>query len=232
MIRQQFPGVNALTATTGAAPAVCCSPTPGEKGALTPWPSLTGLTCASPGKIAVFRGHGLPSTCRQGNTPPSYADLIGRPGYSWMSATTDKTPTTDLAFIPTDAVAREHRLPASHLDVQALTAELRGRVRGEVRFDDGSRALSATDASNYRQVPIGVVLPRDAEDVVQTVAAARQFGAPILAHGGGTSIGGQCCNVAVCRTSGQTGTTPKTEHQTPDTGSRRPSAPLSERLPW
>jgi FAD/FMN-containing dehydrogenase/Fe-S oxidoreductase len=66
-----------------------------------------------------------------------------------------------------------------------------------VRFDEGSRALYATDGSNYRQVPIGVVLPRDLDDVVHTVAAAREFGAPVLSRGGGTSLAGQCCNVAV-----------------------------------
>ncbi len=70
-------------------------------------------------------------------------------------------------------------------------------MRGEVRFDDGSRALYATDASNYRQVPIGLVIPRDASDVEATVAACRAVGAPILARGGGTSLSGQCCNVAV-----------------------------------
>ncbi len=75
--------------------------------------------------------------------------------------------------------------------------ELRSRIRGEVRFDAGSRALYATDASNYRQVPIGVVLPKDINDVVETVAAARRYGAPVLARGGGTSLAGQCCNVAV-----------------------------------
>ncbi len=66
-----------------------------------------------------------------------------------------------------------------------------------MRFDDGSRALYATDGSNYRQAPIGVVLPRSKEDVVQTMALARQFGAPVLSRGGGTSLRGQCCNVAV-----------------------------------
>src|SRR5947209_808416 len=78
-----------------------------------------------------------------------------------------------------------------------LAEELRRSIKGEVRFDDGSRALYATDASNYRQVPIGVVMPRDADDVVATVALARKHGAPILARGGGTSLAGQCCNVAV-----------------------------------
>jgi FAD/FMN-containing dehydrogenase len=68
---------------------------------------------------------------------------------------------------------------------------------GEVRFDYGSRALYATDGSNYRQVPIGVVLPRNTDDVLAAVALCRQYGAPFLPRGGGTSLAGQCCNVAV-----------------------------------
>ena len=84
---------------------------------------------------------------------------------------------------------------------EALRAEIRGGVRDEVRdnvrFDRGTRALYATDGSNYRQVPIGVVLPRDADDVLATVALCREFGAPLLCRGGGTSLAGQCCNVAV-----------------------------------
>jgi FAD/FMN-containing dehydrogenase/Fe-S oxidoreductase len=79
----------------------------------------------------------------------------------------------------------------------ALEAKLRSKVIGEVRFDDASRALYATDSSNYRQVPIGLVIPRDTADVIATVAACREFGAPILSRGGGTSVAGQCCNVAV-----------------------------------
>jgi len=86
-------------------------------------------------------------------------------------------------------------LPA--VGAEALAAELRAQIRGEVRFDAGSRALYATDASNYRQVPIGVVIPKDVDDVVKVVAACRRYGAPILARGGGTSLAGQCCNVAV-----------------------------------
>ena len=82
-------------------------------------------------------------------------------------------------------------------DAAALERALRTRVKGEVRFDDGSRALYATDASNYRQIPIGVVIPRDEDDVTATVAACRAVGAPILARGGGTSLAGECCNVAV-----------------------------------
>ena len=82
-------------------------------------------------------------------------------------------------------------------DAARLEQRLRATVRGEVRFDEASRALYATDASNYRQVPIGLVVPRSIDDVVATVAACREFGAPVLSRGGGTSLAGQCCNVAV-----------------------------------
>ena len=83
------------------------------------------------------------------------------------------------------------------VDVNALEAELRKSVRGEVRFGDGDRALYSTDSSNYRQIPIGVVIPCDRTDAIATVAACRKFGAPITCRGGGTSLAGQCCNVAV-----------------------------------
>lgn len=88
-------------------------------------------------------------------------------------------------------------MSTTDIDADALARDLQAKVRGEVRFDEGSRALYTTDASNYRQVPIGVVLPRDKDDVVETVAICRKYGAPILARGGGTSLAGQCCNVAV-----------------------------------
>jgi FAD/FMN-containing dehydrogenase/Fe-S oxidoreductase len=78
-----------------------------------------------------------------------------------------------------------------------LARALKRDVRGEVRFDLGSRALYATDGSNYRQIPIGLVVPRDAEDVVAAVAVCRRYGAPVLPRGAGTSLAGQCCNVAV-----------------------------------
>ncbi len=80
---------------------------------------------------------------------------------------------------------------------EALRKQLRGGLTGDVRFDDGSRALYSTDGSNYRQVPIGVVLPHDTDDVLATLALCRDFNAPVLCRGGGTSLAGQCCNVAV-----------------------------------
>ena len=78
-----------------------------------------------------------------------------------------------------------------------LETDLRAALRGEVLFSDGDRALYATDSSNYRQVPIGVVVPRDVEDLIAAVAVCREHDAPILPRGGGTSLAGQCCNVAV-----------------------------------
>ena len=78
-----------------------------------------------------------------------------------------------------------------------LERELQRTVKGEVRFDRGSRALYAADASNYRQIPIGLVIPRDQDDVIAAVAACKKYGAPILPRGAGTSLAGQCCNVAV-----------------------------------
>ncbi|GIH19902.1 FAD-binding and (Fe-S)-binding domain-containing protein [Rugosimonospora africana] len=78
-----------------------------------------------------------------------------------------------------------------------LSEALREAVRGEVRFDPGSRAVYSTDASNYRQVPIGVVIPRDIDDVVAAVEVCRRYDAPVFSRGGGTSLGGQCTNVAV-----------------------------------
>ncbi len=86
---------------------------------------------------------------------------------------------------------------SAQVDAVGLAEALGRRIGGEVRFDRGSRALYATDGSNYRQVPIGVVLPRDADEVLAAVELCREFGAPLLCRGGGTSLAGQCCNVAV-----------------------------------
>lgn len=86
---------------------------------------------------------------------------------------------------------------AMNVNAQDLARRLQETIAGEVRFDHGTRALYATDASNYRQVPIGVVFPRCTEDVIASVALCREYGAPLVARGGGTSLAGQCCNVAV-----------------------------------
>jgi FAD/FMN-containing dehydrogenase/Fe-S oxidoreductase len=78
-----------------------------------------------------------------------------------------------------------------------LAAELARAIDGEVRFGRGDRALYATDASNYRHIPIGVVIPRHVEDVVAVVRLCAEASVPILPRGGGTSLAGQGCNEAV-----------------------------------
>ncbi len=78
-----------------------------------------------------------------------------------------------------------------------LADALRRRVDGEVRFDAGSRGAYATDGSNYRQVPIGVVVPRTVDAAATAVAVCAEHGVPVLSRGGGTSLAGQCTNAAV-----------------------------------
>src|SRR5690349_22647345 len=81
--------------------------------------------------------------------------------------------------------------------IEILKDELARVIDGEVRFDPGTRALYATDASNYRLVPIGVVIPRHEEDVTRAVALARENRIPILSRGGGTALAGQTANTAL-----------------------------------
>ena len=81
--------------------------------------------------------------------------------------------------------------------MSAVVEELRGQTGAEIRFDNGSRALYSTDGSVYRQIPIGVVIPKKEEDVIHTVAICRKYNLPVLPRGAGTSLAGQCCNVAV-----------------------------------
>jgi len=95
------------------------------------------------------------------------------------------------------ATQRPGSVNQADVDAAGLRRSFRRTVRGEVRFDTGTRAMYATDASNYRQVPIGLVIPRDAEDVERALAACRTFGAPVLSRGGGTSLAGEACNAAV-----------------------------------
>ncbi|GAA3972094.1 FAD-binding and (Fe-S)-binding domain-containing protein [Streptomyces marokkonensis] len=78
-----------------------------------------------------------------------------------------------------------------------LEAALRGAVRGEVGFDVTSRALTTMDASNYRRVPLGVVAPRDTDDVAAVLEVCRTHAVPVVARGGGTSIAGQATGTGV-----------------------------------
>ncbi|WP_374982644.1 FAD-binding and (Fe-S)-binding domain-containing protein [Streptomyces fradiae] len=78
-----------------------------------------------------------------------------------------------------------------------LVRALGAAVRGEVDAGPGARALVTMDASNYRRVPLAVVAPRDADDIAAALAVCREHGAPVVARGGGTSIGGQATGTGV-----------------------------------
>ncbi|HEY8369238.1 MAG TPA: FAD-linked oxidase C-terminal domain-containing protein [Thermodesulfobacteriota bacterium] len=82
-------------------------------------------------------------------------------------------------------------------DTRALEADLRREVRGEVRFDAYTRFLFSTDASMYAIEPLGVVFPRDGDDIQAAIAVARRHGVPVLPRGGGTSLAGQTVGRAV-----------------------------------
>jgi FAD/FMN-containing dehydrogenase/Fe-S oxidoreductase len=101
---------------------------------------------------------------------------------------------TSTFAILSNPVSLEHERFSAHRELESL---LKKSVRGEVRFDLGSRALYSSDSSNYRQLPIGVIFPRDAADVEAALAACRSVGAAVLPRGAGTSLAGQCVNVAV-----------------------------------
>ncbi|NKE36400.1 FAD-binding protein [Natronococcus sp. JC468] len=83
------------------------------------------------------------------------------------------------------------------IDRPRLVSDLRRRIDGEVRFDEYSRELYATDASAYEMTPIGVVLPRSTTDVASVVAYCADREIPVLPRGGGTSLAGQAVNEAV-----------------------------------
>src|SRR5215831_15448597 len=87
--------------------------------------------------------------------------------------------------------------PDGKAALRELERDLAETVDGEVRFDAGSRGAYSTDGSNFRQVPIGVVLPRTTEAGIAAIAACRRHGVPLLSRGGGTSLAGQCTNTAV-----------------------------------
>lgn len=83
------------------------------------------------------------------------------------------------------------------MDGTGLASYLSRRIRGEVRLNGADRAMYSAATGNYRQVPIGVVVPRDAEDVETAIAGCRRFDAPVVFRGGGTGMAGQTVNVAV-----------------------------------
>jgi len=78
-----------------------------------------------------------------------------------------------------------------------LQGLLRARLAGEVRFDPFTRALYSTDASNHLIEPLGVVLPRSADDLSAVLETAAECGIPVLPRGAGTSLGGQAVGRAL-----------------------------------
>ncbi|MGA8938693.1 MAG: FAD-linked oxidase C-terminal domain-containing protein [Acidobacteriaceae bacterium] len=114
-----------------------------------------------------------------------------------------------LKFVSGNVCCEAHHLirlgvfmPPSPMSVSSSLAEellsrLRAATTAEVFFDGASRALYASDLSHYRQVPIGVVVPRTIADVIASVSVCREYGVPVLGRGAGTSLAGQTCNVAV-----------------------------------
>ena len=95
-------------------------------------------------------------------------------------------------------VGKKNVRSGSHgIDVRALEADLREKVRGEVRFDEGYRAIYSTDSSNYRLAPLGVVVVRDAEDVVAALDVCRHHQVPVTPRGCGTSLAGQGTNATL-----------------------------------
>ncbi|WP_254524989.1 FAD-binding and (Fe-S)-binding domain-containing protein [Natrinema caseinilyticum] len=108
-------------------------------------------------------------------------------------ATDNSRSTTDPAADP----RADYDYVGGDVDRPALVAALDERIDGEVRFDEYSRRLYATDASAYEVTPVGVVLPRSTADVASVVEYCAETGIPILPRGGGTSLAGQAVNEAV-----------------------------------
>lgn len=102
-----------------------------------------------------------------------------------------------LTDIPSGRAVQTRSASMAQVDAKSLSRALTRAIEGEVRFDTASIGLYATDSSNYRQIPIGVVLPKTLNDVVVTHALCSRYGAPLLNRGGGTSLSGETVNFAV-----------------------------------
>ncbi len=99
-----------------------------------------------------------------------------------------------MSYVPGDALERSGIDESTRRELEKRLLEV---IRGDVQFDASTRSVFATDSSNYRQVPLGVVFPLDENDLRSAVDVCRAFNAPIVARGAGTSLAGQACNVAV-----------------------------------
>ena len=81
--------------------------------------------------------------------------------------------------------------------IEELSQELKKSISGEIRFDQMSKQLYSTDASIYQIEPVGIVLPKTQEDVINTIQLAKKYKIPVLPRGGGTSLAGQTVGNAI-----------------------------------
>ena len=110
----------------------------------------------------------------------------------WAAAISPQEPAIPILY---DSVRKASQLPGRELE--EIAEKLRRQVAGDVRVDRYSCLLYATDASMYQMEPVGVVLPRSADDVEATVRVANEHGVPVLPRGGGTGLSGQTVNHAI-----------------------------------
>src|SRR5262245_18762483 len=131
---------------------------------------LPGIRLRAVGETRVYRG-------RRGSGIPGEPGAVAgrhRPRFP-VPNIPDRPDPMDFAAVRRDSLVRY----------------LRRHLAGEVRFDDTSRRLYSTDASHYAITPLGVVIPKNADDLTATVQIASELGVPITARGGGTSLSGQ-----------------------------------------
>jgi hypothetical protein len=88
------------------------------------------------------------------------------------------------SFLGNQRIVPRPTRTAADIDADGLARYLRRRMRGEVRFDAGMRAIYSTAAANYRLVPIGVVVPMDVDEIETAMEGCHRFGAPVLFRGG------------------------------------------------
>ena len=82
-------------------------------------------------------------------------------------------------------------------EIAEIAEKLSKQIAGDVRMDRYSRLMYSTDASMYQMMPVGVVVPRSADDALAALLVAREHGVPVLPRGGGTALAGQTCNHAI-----------------------------------
>ncbi|MFA9426349.1 FAD-binding and (Fe-S)-binding domain-containing protein [Natronorubrum sp. A-ect3] len=121
--------------------------------------------------------------------------------HSDQTSTPDETelgpPSDPRAGDPAADPRADYDYVGGDIDRPDLVSALRERIDGEVRFDEYSRQLYATDASAYEMTPVGVVLPESTADIASVVTYCADNGIPVLPRGGGTSLAGQAVNEAV-----------------------------------